>query len=206
MIGQFPRKASAFRQGPALPDCGFVRWPALPHHRVRAKGPVPDARFCLDCYPSRLGQRPPALPVFGCGFPRRRAHSCKSPFRMDRFGLFWSPIESFEKGSIPCSNPFSLSVFSALPVCPPARPRGHRSTPTVLHSAWRVAQHWARQPTPTSRSLPSPAACSGRLRATRALAGNRLTPAPSGAASGEIKAIGAAAPMAFCMAKTGSAV
>lgn len=207
MIGQFPRKPMAIRQVLAQVQpgagCAFAPKCHLPHHGARARGQVPDARFCLDCYPFRLRQRPPLLPVFGVQpistalGGRIAAHARTIPFRSVRFPLFCAAIVTFERGSVPCSNPFLLSVFSASPVCPPARLRAHRSMPTVPRLERLAARRWARRPTTTLHNRPSLAACWAPLLAIPALANKRVTPAGSGGASGDIQAIGAIAPVAF---------
>ena len=208
MIGQFPRKPLAIRQVLAQvggsADCAFAPKYRRPHCHGRARGWISGARFCPDCYPSRLGQRVPAPPVFGaspsstffCG--RNVAQASTTPFRPVRFPLLSAAIET-SRGSVPCSNPFLLSVFSASPVCPPARLRAHRSMPTVPRLERLAARRWARRPTTTLHNRPSLAACLGLLQVILALANKRVTPAGSGGASGDIQATGAIAPVAFCV-------
>lgn len=196
-MSRFPRRLVSLVQ--VLAECptgretGFAPAAGLAHDRARALDPRSIARFWLDCYPSRLGQRglrTAPLPVFA----RRRAVANRpnSAFNISRFPLDSWHITTLHRGSHTCVNPFWFSLLSALPFWPAACATA--SMPTARRLAWPVAQPLARPRTTISRNRPSQAVSWALSRATRAPATDPTRRANCGAAS-ILGTIGAPAPV-----------
>jgi hypothetical protein len=208
MIGSFPRNALANRQNLAQGQIGthsaFARNAGLRHTEPRARTlPVP-ARFCLDCYPSRLGRRgqrlavPPAFLAAAarCGDGQSLAHRPISPCFTATNQIESASPTTQNRGSHSCVNPLSFLLFCPPPVWPAACSKA--SMPTAPALAWPLALLPAWRPTTMSRNRPWRAASLALSPATRACATDPrpLTPAFGGRRL-TVRAMGATAPMAL---------